>query len=199
MDSTGEEMFNTDSLYRIMIDDVDNGGYYNQDNYICDLVLCFNAALFQNDNEKKVTHVVIESYPKVDWAYAVMEEIYDAIAQGKSVYKVPHPVDFEKGRDNHTQKHRVKSDDSQKCVYVLGMNNETVKIGVTQDFQQRVRTIISGSGLEVLKSHHSHYMPSSAAFKIESKLHTKFKDHRVKGEFFRISFPEACDELQKLL
>lgn len=84
-----------------------------------------------------------------------------------------------------------------KCVYVFGTNNDTVKIGVAVDVEKRISAIEHASGAEVLKYCATALMNAKKAFEIESACHKHFKDKRLKGEFFKITFDEACAELQK--
>ena len=84
-----------------------------------------------------------------------------------------------------------------ECVYALEMSNDTVKIGKTKNFESRMRTIASSSGLEVTNYFHTEYVNSEIAGKIERACHSTFSAHRTKGEFFNINFDEACRELEK--
>ncbi len=84
-----------------------------------------------------------------------------------------------------------------KCVYAFEMSNDTVKIGYTKNIRQRMQTISSGSGLEILNGYATEFVDSEIAYQIEQACHETFDAYRVKGEFFRISFKEACAELNK--
>ncbi len=53
------------------------------------------------------------------------------------------------------------------------------------------------SGAEVVEWCSTDLMDAKKAFEIETACHKCFKDKRLKGEFFKISFDEACAELQK--
>lgn len=92
---------------------------------------------------------------------------------------------------NH-KSHKYTDD---KCVYILQMNNGTIKIGITTDFEKRLNTIKHNSGLEVIKSCRTDYLAD--AHKIESACHKHFRAYRLKGEFFKIEYAEACAELEK--
>lgn len=85
----------------------------------------------------------------------------------------------------------------KKCVYIIHLSNDTVKIGVTQDFYRRMNTISTSSGLEVVNWCHSEYLPKRDAYAIESGCHKIFKEHKTKGEFFNINFEDASTELEK--
>ena len=83
------------------------------------------------------------------------------------------------------------------CIYALEMNNKTVKIGKTRNFERRMNTIASSSGLEVVNYYHTEYVHHTIAAKIERACHETFDTFRIKGEFFDITFKEACAELDK--
>ena len=84
-----------------------------------------------------------------------------------------------------------------KCVYAFEMENSTVKIGYTGNIRQRMRTISSSSGLEIINGYATEFVDSEIAYSIEQACHETFDAYRTKGEFFRISFDEACCELEK--
>lgn len=97
-----------------------------------------------------------------------------------------------------TQIHyEVLLDPQMTCIYALEMNNNTVKIGKTRNFEKRMRNIASGSGLEVINYYHTEYVHHDIASKIELACHETFSAYRVKGEFFKITFAEARAELDK--
>ena len=83
------------------------------------------------------------------------------------------------------------------CVYILQMQNQTVKFGMTADFAKRLATIIYNSGMAVLNWCHTDYLEHKQACKIEGKCLAAFPSHRLKGEYFKISFGSACDMLEK--
>ena len=73
----------------------------------------------------------------------------------------------------------------RKCVYILELENSTVKIGISQNFQQRARQIINSTGF------------ISNARDIEKTCHEHFNYCRVDGEFFKTDFNSAVLELAK--
>ena len=86
---------------------------------------------------------------------------------------------------------------TNKCVYILEMDNDTVKIGVTADLNKRTRNIMNSSGAKILRQCRTNYMSKSDALKIEDACHKALEKYRLKGEFFKITFEEACEELKK--
>lgn len=84
-----------------------------------------------------------------------------------------------------------------KCVYVLEMNSDLVKIGQTNNVQRRIKSISSSSGFKILKHYETDFVDSKNAREIEKACHEAFADRRTSGEFFDITFEEACEELNK--
>lgn len=84
-----------------------------------------------------------------------------------------------------------------KRVYVLDMDNELVKIGISDRIERRIREIQLSSGFAVHRHHETGLLNDSAALKLESDLHNHFAAYRTYGEFFKIAFEEACAELDK--
>lgn len=84
----------------------------------------------------------------------------------------------------------------QKKVYIFGMCNDTVKIGVSNQIGQRKKVIQNSSGMDIVRCCYSRDFPAQKAFNIECALHRHFATYRTKGEFFKISFEQARDELQ---
>ena len=85
-----------------------------------------------------------------------------------------------------------------KCVYAFEMSNGTVKIGYTQNVRQRMNTITSNSGLEIVNVYCTEFIDSEIAYLIEQNCHETFDAWRVRGEFFCVSFKDACFELASL-
>lgn len=83
------------------------------------------------------------------------------------------------------------------CVYIIGMPNNSVKIGLTADFDQRLSTISRNSGMKPSNWCHTDYIARKQAQKIESTLHRVFDSYRLNGEFFKISYADAYAELAK--
>lgn len=84
-----------------------------------------------------------------------------------------------------------------RCVYAVEISNKTVKIGYTGNIRRRMQTISSSSGMEIINSYATEFVDSEIAYSIEQACHETFSKYRLKGEFFRISFADACTELDK--
>ena len=78
-------------------------------------------------------------------------------------------------------------------VYALEMDNGTVKIGVAKDVNKRANTVSHSSGLKVWDIYQTE--PVANAHSIETACHKHFEKFRIHGEFFKISFADACAEL----
>ena len=81
-------------------------------------------------------------------------------------------------------------------VYILQMDNDTVKIGMSVNVQERIPTIISNSGLGVLKWCCTKGFTAEEARAIEASCHKNFSSKRKRGEFFKINYEEAKTHLQ---
>ena len=83
-----------------------------------------------------------------------------------------------------------------KCVYIFQLGNETVKIGITNNLQRRIRAVSGHSGLDILRWAYTDILSSTDARQIESDCHKHFSSRRTRYEFFNITFDEACVYLQ---
>ena len=88
--------------------------------------------------------------------------------------------------------------EADTVVYVLLMENDTVKIGRSRNFEQRKATISTSSGMIVKKWWRTKKCTRLEAAKIETGSHKHFKANRIKGEFFNVDFDEACAYVKKL-
>lgn len=81
------------------------------------------------------------------------------------------------------------------CVYAFEMSDDTVKIGLSENPDNRAKQVAGAVFLDVKRIYHTGYAPRSFMYSIESTCHAKFADRRVRGEFFAIPFEEAVAEL----
>lgn len=77
---------------------------------------------------------------------------------------------------------------NQKLVYLLRSENGLYKIGIASDVQKRVAKLTSSIPYKI-EIIHSFSAPS--AFICEKNLHEKYKELRVKGEWFRLGKKEV--------
>ena len=85
------------------------------------------------------------------------------------------------------------------CVYILEMENDTVKIGYTKNFSSHAKTVSNSSGLKIVNWCHSEYVLAETAKKIERRCHSTFAESKTLGEFFKSSFDDAKNELSRHL
>ena len=83
------------------------------------------------------------------------------------------------------------------CVYAFEMGDSTVKIGVTQDVEDRAKNVSRAKCQDILRVHNTPFAPYRFMTKLEKRCDAAFADRRVRGEFFDISFEEAVTELNK--
>lgn len=82
-------------------------------------------------------------------------------------------------------------------VYAMEMSDHTVKIGATGDIAKRKKSLESTFHLNVLNVHTTVSAPRNVVFKVEHDCHKVFAERRVRGEFYAITFAEACAELDQ--
>ena len=74
----------------------------------------------------------------------------------------------------------------RQYVYVIkNPLNETVKIGVAQDVDKRIKQLQTGAGIELELIYKS--LICSNAFSIENDVHKEFDEYRTFGEWFKIN------------
>lgn len=83
------------------------------------------------------------------------------------------------------------------CVYAFDMNDGTVKIGVTSNLEKRIKSVQCSIYLDVLRVHQTAFAPLDFMRIIERRCHDTFDAFRVRGEYFAITFEEACTELDR--
>lgn len=87
--------------------------------------------------------------------------------------------------------------DIDTVVYLLKMDNDTVKIGITDSIKKRIPQIEHASGNFVLEGYHTMKLLKSVASGIETLMHETFAQYRKKGEYFYITLNEARAKLEK--
>ena len=85
-----------------------------------------------------------------------------------------------------------------KHVYVFDVGGKSVKIGISKDVKRRILEIQNGSGNGILRHYETEPMSERKAYRVEQALHAHFANYRTFGEFFKITFEEACAELDRL-
>jgi Rha family phage regulatory protein len=84
----------------------------------------------------------------------------------------------------------------RQYIYVIkNPLNETVKIGVAQDVDKRIKQLQTGAGIELELIYKS--MICSNAFAIEKDVHKYFEEYRTFGEWFKINPEIVINFLEK--
>lgn len=81
-------------------------------------------------------------------------------------------------------------------VYIFSFDERFCKIGISKNVAARRKTKRSDTGREIPLWAYSEALPYDIAKKKEDICHAHFKTFRALGEFFNISFDEACVFLQ---
>ena len=80
-------------------------------------------------------------------------------------------------------------------VYIIkNMDTGNIKIGVSNDVQKRLNTFRTGNDCQLELLYKS--VVCSNSFNIEQSVHEYFKDHRVRGEWFKIDESEVIRFLE---
>ena len=84
----------------------------------------------------------------------------------------------------------------RQYIYVIkNPLNETVKIGVANDVEKRIKQLQTGAGIELELIYKS--MICSNAFNIEKDVHKHFEQYRTFGEWFKINPTEVINFLEQ--
>ena len=82
-----------------------------------------------------------------------------------------------------------------KRVYAMELESHTVKIGISKDVAQRMQQVAYTRKEKVINVHFTELAPRDVAARIEEACHETFANRRLFGEYFDITFAEACAEL----
>lgn len=83
------------------------------------------------------------------------------------------------------------------CVYAFEMSDGTIKIGITRNIEKRIKCVQCAVYLKVLRVHHTGFAPLNFMRIIETRCHATFIGREVRGEYFDVTFEEACAELDR--
>ena len=72
--------------------------------------------------------------------------------------------------------------------------NETIKIGVAQDVEKRIKQLQTGAGIELELIYQS--LICSNAFSIEKDIHIEFEQYRTFGEWFKVNPEKVINFLE---
>lgn len=106
--------------------------------------------------------------------------------------------------DNDTHIQKLKEDifkskklTNKKSIYIIKFRDGIIKIGVSKNPQQRIKTIEKNSGRTARDKYIT--KPVNNSFKIENKLKNKFKSNNIKGEFYNLDFDTVIYFVNKFL
>jgi predicted GIY-YIG superfamily endonuclease len=83
-----------------------------------------------------------------------------------------------------------------KHLYVILMTNGSVKIGIAHNIERRYSQIKASSVMEIIKHWESELI--DGACELETTLHKKYKNKRLKGEYFNIDYNEAVEQAKQI-
>lgn len=81
-------------------------------------------------------------------------------------------------------------------LYAILFEDGIVKIGITKNFELRIKSLKTGTGRNILKSICS--VPRENYREIEFDLHEYFKTYKTQGEFYKVDFTLVEQEFMKL-
>ncbi len=82
-----------------------------------------------------------------------------------------------------------KEQTNMRSLYVIEFEDKSIKIGVSKNPDQKIKTIERNSGRIVRNKYISN--PISNSFEVESKLKDKLKNDNIRGEFYNSNFNEV--------
>lgn len=88
-------------------------------------------------------------------------------------------------------------DKETKAVYVAQFNDNSVKIGVSQNVDNRLSDIQRDTRLTLINRWNTDQVEKMKAFEIEKQAHEYFSLHRIHGEFFDVFYLDACEKVKE--
>lgn len=93
-------------------------------------------------------------------------------------------------------KYKYYKENKLKAVYViLNLENERIKIGISEDVLRRYQTLMTQSGCYMELKYNTPYIKNAEI--LEAKAHEHFKSKRYLGEWFNVSCKEAVEYLNR--
>ena len=120
----------------------------------------------------------------------------------KQIQMVTIPEAFESWGWNSPQWKEWLESSYQKpkvCVYVLQLSNDSIKIGISQCFEKRLKDLQHAGGILVTRWAYTEYIDSQQAHKIECMCHKQLHPCRLHGEYFKASFRVGCDTIEQYI
>lgn len=83
-----------------------------------------------------------------------------------------------------------------QSVYIIEKDNKAIKIGFSQKAEEWIRKLTEKGDFKITNSYFTE--PCSNAHKIKHEMQLKYKENRISGEWFLISFDESVDLLKSI-
>jgi hypothetical protein len=81
-------------------------------------------------------------------------------------------------------------------IYVIGPKEPPIKIGITGNLNQRLRSLQTGHDKELFIHHSEEVLDNKTARIFESILHKNLKYRQTYGEWFDISIQDAIEHIK---
>lgn len=162
---------------------------------------------FCTDHIKEVTY--IDSQNKTQRQYELDEDGFSLIAlsltgEKADLFKIKYIDAFRKMKEALQNMFKARLIESilpqdnrtRQYIYIIkNPLNDTIKIGVAQNVEKRLKQLETGAGIELELIYKS--LVCSNAFSIEQTVHKNFEEYRTFGEWFRVSSNIVIDFLDK--
>lgn len=99
-------------------------------------------------------------------------------------------------KENQSLIEGIDFSNSWKSIYIMQSENGEIKIGVSKNVEQRKRSIENNRMISVTRFYKT--KPCSNAFDIEKLMHERFKDFRIRGEWFSCDMESAISVLDRV-
>lgn len=83
-----------------------------------------------------------------------------------------------------------------KVVYLLKSCDGLVKVGVTSDFEKRLKIIEGQSGRAIDSAYFTRYCSNS--FSVETEFKHVYHANKIKGEWYEIDYEQAKESLEDI-
>ena len=131
---------------------------------------------------------ITKSYKKVKLSsYRLLEKF----PQSKTLTK-----DRKKLATPSSGKYYKPCEPGYKHIYAFDMGNGVVKIGISQNIEERRKTVIGHSGSLVARYAYTVPFRESDASRIENELHNHFAPYNTVREFFKVPYNEVLKALE---
>jgi len=139
-------------------------------------------------------------YNRLDDTYGNVK-VGDLPSPVKGVPMSQEEYDYKTYYTRRVNRNRIEGNGKEGKVYLISDNVSKLKIGITRDVPNRVRTLSLSSGRELTLI--TTYTPMWTKYStLERMLHEHYKEHRTLGEWFTMTvtekdFLEVCLKLDQ--